>query len=194
MSLTVKNLNKSFGNKEIFKNFSAEFDDTGAYAVVGESGVGKTTLLRMIAGLDKAFDGEILGGGIKNTAVAFQEYRLFPELSALDNIIFANHDKKTPENAKEAQEMLLSLGFREEDLFLYPHELSGGMKQRVSVARAILRKTPLLLLDEPTKELDPENALKLLSVIKDEAKRRTVIIITHKDADVMALGARPVNI
>ena len=80
MSLTLNDISKSYENKVIFKNFSYTFSDTGIYAVVGDSGVGKTTLLRIIAGLDTAYEGEILGGGVENVSFAFQEYRLFPNL------------------------------------------------------------------------------------------------------------------
>ncbi len=194
MSLSIKNLTKHFGSKCIFDGLSLEFDGRGAYAILGESGIGKTTLLRIICGIEKNFSGEVIGGGVKNTSVVFQEYRLFPRLSAVDNVIFANHDKKTSENQKEAENMLFALGFSADDVTLYPSELSGGMKQRVSIARALLRKAPILLLDEPTKELDPENAARLLSLIKKEAETRTVIIITHKTEDAELLGAKVITL
>lgn len=194
MSIVIKNISKSFDAKQIFKNFSLEFPQNGVSMLSGESGVGKTTLLRMISGLDTDFSGEISGGGIKNCSVAFQEYRLFPTLSALDNLVFANHDKKTAENTKEALEMLLSLGFKESDAQLYPRELSGGMKQRVSLARAFLRKAPILLLDEPTKELDVENASKVLEIIKNEAEKRLVILVSHNRSDAEKLSAKIINI
>ena len=194
MSIVIKNLSKSFDTKQIFKNFSLEFPQNGVSMLSGESGVGKTTLLRMISGLDTDFSGEISGGGIKNCSVAFQEYRLFPTLSALDNLVFANHDKKTAENTKEALEMLLSLGFKEADALLFPGELSGGMKQRVSLARAFLRKAPILLLDEPTKELDEENANRALDIIKNEAKSRLVILVSHNKDDAEKLNAKIIDI
>ncbi len=194
MAIKIRNLSKSFGKKRIFDKFSLDLPDTGAFALVGESGIGKTTLLRMISGLDKDFSGEISGGGIKNSAVVFQEYRLFPNLSALDNIIFANHDKKTEENENEAEKMLTSLGFSLEDTRLFPSELSGGMKQRVSIARALLRKSPILILDEPTKELDSENAEKMLTLVKKEAESRLVIIVTHTAEDVAFLEAEKIEL
>ena len=85
MSLIIKNLKKNFGRKIIFDNFSYSFNDTGIYALTGESGIGKTTLLRIIACLDKDFSGSIEAP--KKVSVAFQEHRLFPNLSALDNLI-----------------------------------------------------------------------------------------------------------
>ena len=194
MSVKIFELTKKFGDKVLFSDFSFTFEDKGIYFVSGESGVGKTTLLRMISGLDTDFWGEISGGGIKNCSVAFQEYRLFPTLSALDNLVFANYDKKTAENTKEALDMLLSLGFNESDAGLFPGELSGGMKQRVSLARAFLRKAPILLLDEPTKELDEENAGKALEIIKSEGKKRLVILVSHNKSDAERLNAKIINI
>ncbi len=194
MKLEISNLSKSFDKKVIFDNFSARFEEIGIYSLTGESGVGKTTLLRMISGLDTGFEGEISAGGIKNCSIAFQEYRLFPTISAVDNVILANYDKKTDENELEAKNMLLSLGFSEEDTSLYPTELSGGMKQRVSLARAFLRKAPILLLDEPTKELDEENARKALDLIKAEGDVRLVIVVTHNPEDLLYLQAKEIKI
>ena len=89
MNLSINNVSKSFDKKILFDNFSLVLPEKGVFVLSGESGVGKTTLLRMISGLDTDFSGEISGGGIKNCSVAFQEYRLFPTLSALDNLVFA---------------------------------------------------------------------------------------------------------
>ena len=185
MMLQIKELYKSFGQKNIFDNFSYDFCDKEIYALVGESGKGKTTLLRLICGLDNDYQGEISGGGIKNTSYAFQEPRLLPTINLIENIILANHDKIDKDNTEEARAMLLRLGFDEKDLYLFPNELSGGMKQRASLARAFLRKAPILLLDEPTKELDAENASIVKSIIKEEALVRTVIFVSHNESDIL---------
>ncbi|MBQ8321261.1 MAG: ABC transporter ATP-binding protein [Clostridia bacterium] len=189
MALILKNVSKSFDEKRIFSSLSYEFSDTGIYAICGESGKGKTTLLRLISGLDNDFEGEIVGGGIKNVSYAFQEPRLLPTLTTIDNVIFANHDKPDDAAVKKATNMLLRLGFSEEDTHLFPEELSGGMRQRVTLARAFLRDAPILLLDEPTKELDAENASIVKEIIKEESKRRLVILVTHNEADLSELDA-----
>ncbi|MBQ7333560.1 MAG: ABC transporter ATP-binding protein [Clostridia bacterium] len=189
MKLSVKIQEKRFKNKLIFENFSYEFQNKGLYAVIGESGRGKTTLLRLIAGLDKKFKGEIIGGGFNNVSVAFQEYRLFPALSALENITEA-----TATSYETAENMLLELGFSKEDTLLRPSELSGGMKQRVSLARAFLKKTPILLLDEPTKELDAELKTKLYKLIENESKSRLVIFVSHNESDIKALNPTTVEL
>ena len=86
--LELKNVTKSFGEKQIFKDFSHSFN-TGIYIIKGTSGIGKTTLLRMISGLDTNFDGEISGGGIQNVSLSFQEYRLFEHLNAIENVNYS---------------------------------------------------------------------------------------------------------
>lgn len=191
--LKINDLSKSFGDKIIFEKFSTGFPDHGIFALMGKSGVGKTTLLRLIAGLDKKFDGEIIGGGAKNTSFAFQEYRLFPTLSALENVVFANHHFMTLCAEREAKSMLMRLGFTKDELNLFPSELSGGMKQRVSLARAILRKAPILLLDEPTKELNDELSKKVLDILLEESESRLVIFITHNKSDADYTGASVIS-
>lgn len=180
MSLSIKNLNKAFDNKIIFKDFSYEFLDTGIYILRGDSGSGKTTLLRIIAGLDNKFSGEISGGGIVNSSFAFQEYRLFPTLSAKDNVMIASKDENY-KDSERAKDLLSMLGFTEDDMELKPDELSGGMKQRVAISRAILKPSPILLFDEPTKELDSALVSSLYEIIKKEAEKRLVIISTHEN-------------
>lgn len=194
MSLIIKDLTKAFEDKVIFDKFSCNFNSAGIYAIIGDSGVGKTTLLRMIAGLDKDYDGEIIGGGVKNVSFAFQEHRLFPTLSALENAVIANGDMKDTSLAEEAKGILSRLGFAESDMHLRPNELSGGMKQRVSLARAFLRKKPVLLLDEPTKELDETIREALYKIILDESAERLVLIVSHQSEDVTRLKAEEIKI
>ena len=184
MGLRISNLKKSFDGKIIFDGFSYDFSDRGLYAITGRSGVGKTTLLRIISGLDTKYTGTVVGGGFKNVSYAFQEYRLFPALSALDNVIFANHDTKNEENTSDAEKLLFSLGFTSEEMQLLPHQLSGGMKQRVSLARAFLKKAPVLLLDEPTKELNAELSDTVINIMKTEAEKRLVIMVSHNQSDI----------
>ena len=117
----------------------------------------------------------------------FQEYRLFPQLTAVENVVFANFDTKNEADFNEAKEMLVKLGLDDNDMYLYPDELSGGMKQRVSLCRAFINKSSVLLLDEPTKELDSENILSVLEIIKENASRRLVIMITHNFDEVESL-------
>ena len=193
MSLNIHDLSKSFGQKTILTGFSYDFSDTGVYILRGKSGIGKTTLLRIIAGLDKEYSGNVSGGGIGNVSFAFQEYRLFPELSALENVMLAKpNDNEADRNS--AIEMLTQLGFSSADMNLIPSELSGGMKQRVSLARAFLKNTPILLLDEPTKELDALLCELVCKMIRKIAETRLVILVTHKEEDVLLLDGELINL
>lgn len=192
MSLSIKNLSKSFGDKQVLENFSYEFTERGIYAICGESGVGKTTLLRIISGLDKDYSGIVAGGGFKNVSFVFQEYRLFPALTALDNVIISGGDKEDLSNS--AKELLRTLGFTEDEMKKVPSELSGGMKQRVSLARAILKEVPILLLDEPTKELDQTLRNTVYDIIAEQSQRKLVIIVTHHGEDIDRLGATKINL
>ena len=193
MNLSIKNLSKSFGKKTIFKDFSYEFSSTGICLISGDSGIGKTTLLRMISGLDKAFTGKISNGGISNVSFAFQEYRLFPNLNAVENVMtgVSIEDEDTLSRAKA---LLSELGFTDEDMKLFPSELSGGMKQRVSLARAFVKNAPILLLDEPTNELDEGLVKTVLSMIERESKKRLVIMVTHSKEDFDSLVASEIHI
>lgn len=194
MSLVLQDLKKSFDDKLIFNGFSYSFSDLGIYAITGESGVGKTTLLRMISGLDTDYSGSIIGAGVGKVSLAFQEDRLFPVLTALENVVFANNDTMDTGALNSAKHMLLSLGISESDMSLYPSELSGGMKQRVSLARAFLKDAPILLLDEPTGELDSENAKLVRKIIKKQAESRLVIIVTHNKDEIAELSATEIKI
>ena len=176
MILKLDNLSKRFDGVDIFTGFSYSFQNRGVYVISGESGIGKTTLLRIIAGLDKEYDGFITGGGVENVSFMFQEYRLFPTLNAVKNASLVSAD-----NLNVASKLLIRLGFKKNDLNKRPRELSGGMKQRVSFVRALLKNAPILLLDEPTKELDEETASIMLDIIGEEAKKRLVIMVTHDD-------------
>ena len=193
MSLKIHDLSKSFGQKTIFTGFSYDFSDTGVYILRGKSGIGKTTLLRIIAGLDKEYSGNVSGGGIGNVSFAFQEYRLFPELSALENVMLAKPNNNESDR-NSAIEMLTQLGFSSADMNLIPSELSGGMKQRVSLARAFFKNAPILLLDEPTKELDALLCDRVCKTIREIAETRLVILVTHKEEDVLLLDGELINL
>ena len=175
MSLKLNNISKKFGDKVILSNFSYSFEKEGLYLINGGSGIGKTTLSRIIAGLDTEYEGTVENGGINNISFMFQEYRLFPTLNALKNasVSIKNSDSDA------AITLLSRLGFTSEDMKKKPHQLSGGMKQRVAFARAILMNSPVLILDEPTKELDSETVDIMLDIIKEDARKRLVIVITH---------------
>lgn len=194
MGLNINIRKKYFGRKLIFGNFNYSFPDTGLFILSGPSGRGKTTLLRMIAGLDKDYDGTINGGGATNVSFHFQEYRLFETLTALENITEVSFKEKTQSDIEGAKALLTELGFSDEELQLFPRQLSGGMKMRVSFARAIMKPARILLLDEPTKELDAKTASAVESIILEKSKQSLVIMVTHNNVPSLSSSAAIINI
>ena len=188
--LVLKNITKRFEEKLLFSALSYTFPEQGLFLLLGGSGTGKTTLLRMIAGLDTDFSGTVEGGGSAATSFAFQEHRLFPSLTALGNVTevlrAAGH---TPDEAEQrARETLAAVGFPEGDLSRRPAALSGGMRQRVSLARAIAVPRPILLLDEPEKELDERLRDRLHRLVASEARRRLILLVTHTPEALLPLA------
>ena len=180
-ALILKNVAKNFDGKRILDDLSYTFPDRGLFLILGESGSGKTTLLRMIAGLDTDYTGSITGGGMTAVSMAFQEHRLLPILTALGNVaeVLVAEGMTRPATNEKARLALLSIGYPERDFGLRPAALSGGMRQRVSLARAFAASRPILLLDEPEKELDETLRERLYTRIREEAARRLVLVVTH---------------
>lgn len=166
--VSLKNLSHSFDSKELYNNLNHTFE-AGIHALVGKSGKGKTTLLRMIAGLIKPDSGEISVDA--PVSVSFQDSVLFPWYSAKRNIEIVS-------NADTAFTLLKEFGL-ENDANTLPAKLSGGMKNRVSIARALAFDSQTVLLDEPFAGLDYETALMSLEIIRKYTTGKTVIISTH---------------
>lgn len=183
----IENLGIRYGEKTLFQDLTYTFPDVGVVRVAGRSGSGKTTLLRILLGLEKEYDGRTKGFG-KECAAVFQEHRLFPALSALQNVTEPNVDRVTEEDKKRASLLLAALGFHAEEMHKKPFALSGGMKQRVNIARGLFSDRPVLILDEPIKELDPALAATVCEMIRQEAKKRLVILVSHNQEDAMAFS------
>ena len=185
MALEIRNVSCSFGEQTVLKDLSFRFPARGLCAVTGPSGCGKTTLLRILAGLENNYTGTISG---RNTvSMSFQEYRLFPQLTALENITETVCGKK-PGRRGRAVAMLIRLGFTQSQRSLYPHELSGGMKQRVSLARALCAEADTALLDEPFKELDPALQSVVWKMILERAEKSLVVLTAHDPEDERLQG------
>ncbi len=193
MSISLNNITKSYDNESVLSNFSYTFENSGIYIIKGNSGIGKTTLLRLISGLDTDYSGTISGAGIESISYMFQEYRLFPTLSAYENAVISISDDDTILRTR-AKDVLVSLGFTDDDLRKKPSRLSGGMKQRVAFARALVHKSPILLLDEPTKELNREIIDIMSDILIKESKDRLIIIVTHDDFSGLIPEARIINL
>ncbi len=192
MSIEIKNINKSFDgrgkNLSVLEEISLTIDDGELVCLLGPSGCGKTTLLRLIAGLDQPTSGEIIANGelvekpSGDRAVIFQQYSLFPWLTVIQNVTFGLEISggSKEENIQAAERYLKSVGLLEfKDS--YPHELSGGMKQRVAIIRSLLNHSPILLMDEPFSALDMQNRHKLQEQLIGVWKRfeNTIVFVTH---------------
>jgi lipoprotein-releasing system ATP-binding protein len=208
--INAKNIHKSFGELEVLKGVDLSVTKGEIVSIVGPSGAGKTTLLQILGTLDKPNAGEVLVDGIdfsklnekelaafrnKHIGFIFQFHQLLPEFTALENVmipalIARKDNKKTTQKAKQIL-AYLQLSDRMEHK---PSELSGGEKQRVAVARALINDPSLILADEPSGSLDSKNKDELHRLLFDLRDRfgLTVVIVTH-DKELAALSDRVIE-
>ena len=181
----LKCISRHFDGKTVFNGLSHTFPDKGIFALMGPSGCGKTTLLRLLAGLDKPNGGEILSS-CQRVSVAFQEPRLLPWLNCEDNLrIVLLKNNNTPDII---QKWLGALELSEAAKQL-PSTLSGGMQQRLSLARALAFGGDLLLLDEPFSALDQPLKERLAPLLLKAAEDALVILVTHDPDEARMLNA-----
>ena len=190
--LELKNISKKFKDRQILSDFNLTVEENKILAIVGPSGGGKTTLLRMLAGLEKIDSGEIIYNGEslpidelekRNLlGFVFQDFQLFPHLTVLENLVLSpiktmNMAKNDAE--KKAITLLNKLGL-EKQVNNYPISLSGGQKQRVALARAMMIEPKIIGYDEPTSALDPELRLEVEKLILQNRELGiTQIVVTH---------------
>lgn len=190
--LELKNISKKFKDRQILENFNLTVEENKILAIVGPSGGGKTTLLRMLAGLEKIDSGEIIYNGEslpidelekRNLlGFVFQDFQLFPHLTVLENLVLSpiktmNMSKNDAE--KKALTLLNKLGL-DKQVNNNPISLSGGQKQRVALARAMMIDPKIIGYDEPTSALDPELRLEVEKLIlKNRELGITQIVVTH---------------
>ena len=190
--LELKNISKKFKDKKILSNFNLKVEKNKILAIVGPSGGGKTTLLRMLAGLESIDSGEIIFNG-ENLPLnelekrnllgfVFQDFQLFPHMTVLENLVISPVQTmgiKKDEAESKAIKLLEQLGL-ENHCKSYPHSLSGGQKQRVALARAMMIEPKIIGYDEPTSALDPELRLEVEKLILQNKKLGvTQIVVTH---------------
>lgn len=191
----INNINIKFGNKVIYDNFSIEFEENKINCIVGVSGCGKTTLLNYISN-------ELVTQNIKVSYI-FQEDRLLPWKNIYDNLkLVIKHRYKSIELEEKIDTMLESLGIASIK-FMYPDELSGGMKQKVNIARALLYEAKVILLDEPFKSLDVKSKSDVINLIRtiNRESENTIILVSHDEGEVNSLadnifllGGQPVKL
>ena len=190
--LELNNISKRFGEKQIISDLNLKVPEKQILAIVGPSGGGKTTLLRMLAGLETIDSGDIIYNGEELPldelekrnllGFVFQDFQLFPHLTVLENLTLSPIKTKnfTKEDAeKKAISLLTRLGLAEH-VNAYPYSLSGGQKQRVALARAMMIDPEIIGYDEPTSALDPELRLEVEKLIlQNRELGMTQIVVTH---------------
>ncbi len=198
--IEIKNIHKSYGSLEVLKGIDAVIDQGEIVSIVGASGAGKTTLLQIVGTLDKPNQGEICYDGKRvdnlpdrelakfrnqHIGFVFQFHQLLPEFSALENVMIPAliGGQKSSEAEREAKRILDFLGLSSR-LSHKPAQLSGGEKQRVAVARALINHPSVILADEPSGSLDSQNKIELHKLFFDLRKEfnQTFIIVTHDES------------
>ena len=190
MGIQITNLNKAYGEHQVLENFCAEIPEGKTTCVMAASGKGKTTLLRILMGLEKPDGGEITGLENKRISAVFQEDRLCESFSPIENVsMCAGRSIKTPRIKWELARLL-----PEECLNRPVSTLSGGMKRRVAVARALLIPSHILLMDEPFTGMDDELKRNVISYIREKQDGRLLILSTHQEEDVELIGGELVRL
>lgn len=200
--LEAKSVYYSYGKTEILQNINLEIKEGELIVLMGPSGSGKSTFLRLLAGLSQPQTGEILvdnrplSGITHDCAVVFQDYTLFPWLTAFENLMVALKQKFRKTKSKKELELLaeqyLTLVQLGHALKKYPGEMSGGMRQRAAIARALSVGSGLMLMDEPFGALDPITRIHLQELILqiNRDQNRTIVFVTHDAEEAIFLADR----
>lgn len=204
-ALSLRNVTYSYKNsqKPAVAEVNCDFEAGTLYAVIGPSGSGKSTLLSLLAGLDLPADGDVLLGDDairtldldryrrESVSMIFQAFQLFPLLTVIENVCFPLEliGQKPADAKPRAQELLASVGIEPDEMKRFPANLSGGQQQRVAIARSLASGARIILADEPTGNLDVENTMLVMEILKRLADKqgRCVIVVTH-DAEVAAMA------
>lgn len=204
--IEAKNINKSFGNRDVLKDFSFAFKQGKTNLIIGQSGSGKTVLLKCLVGLHPVNSGQVLYDGRdflkmnfeekkqvrKEIGMLFQGGALFDSQTVEENVIFplSMFTNMNEEEKKERANFCLKRVNLENTNHLYPSEISGGMKKRVAIARAIAANPKYLFCDEPNSGLDPQTSIVIDNLIKEitEEYNITTVVITHDMNSVIEIG------
>lgn len=209
--IEVKDIHKSFGTLEVLKGVNLRVKQGEIVAIIGKSGAGKTTLLQLIGTLDRPTNGQVLIDGTdvftlndtqlaafrnKHIGFIFQFHQLLPEFTALENVCIPAMiaREKVADYQPRAKQLLTDLGLADR-MEHKPNELSGGEKQRVAAARALMMKPSIILADEPTGSLDEKNKRELSELLLHlrEQYGQTILLVTH-DKDLATMADRVIEI
>ena len=203
-SVVFKNVSKNYNGLRAIDSMSFEINDMEFFVILGQSGAGKTTTLKMIAGVEPVSEGSILidGNSInhltpekRNVAMVFENYALYPHLSVYDNIAFSFHalkNRKSYEDIEQSVKHIAHMLGIDKLLGRMPSELSGGQRQRVALGRALVRRPSVFLMDEPLSHLDAKLRNQMRKELKGMRKSfdTTILYVTHDYNEAMALGDR----
>ena len=193
MPITIKNIQKTFGAKQVLNGIDYELEDGGIYCLMSPSGMGKTTLLRILMDLENPDGGNVQGLGRNDIAVMFQENRLLEWMNAIDNVAVMRkgiRDKKMKQEIEENLKQILPADCLHQPVA----QLSGGMKRRVALARAMNYPSKLIILDEPFTGLDRETKLEVIDYILKMRQNRILLVATHGVEDAAMLGAKVIHL
>jgi len=202
--LKFENVGKSFGTKRVLEPLSLTVEDGSFVALLGPSGCGKTTLLRMVAGLERPSEGKITLGGRtvfgdgvdvppeeRGLGMVFQSYAVWPHMTVRENVSYPLRIRKAP-GIEEDCRKVLELVHLEDLADRYPHQLSGGQQQRVALARGLILRPPVLLLDEPLSNLDARLRAEMRREIRDLHRKlgMTILYVTHDQREAFEMSTR----
>lgn len=201
--LAVNDLSITYQNNEVLDGFNLNLEQGEIFALLGDSGSGKSSALRFIAGLDAVTKGRVELDGhqlslngehqvspeLREVGMVFQDYALFPHMTVEKNIVFGISNQSKREQKERVKELLSLIGLEGIEK-KYPHQLSGGEQQRVALARALAPAPKLLLLDEPFSSLDKNHRDKLVAQVRSILKKSQVtsILVTHDESEAHALA------
>lgn len=193
--IELVNITIAYGKKQILEKFNYKFEKGKSYVILGRSGCGKSSLLKLIAGLLKQTKGVTIRENGYKTYLLHQNYVNYPWLSVLENTLLPVkiNRRVTEQDKEQAKKVLEYLGLQEHQKMIY--ELSGGQQQRLALARLLMANPDIILLDEPTSALDEETTLVVENILKElRIKGKTLITVTHNKAVAERLADEIINL